>query len=47
MKATFLIAILMFVLPSLSAQSVSKEQLKKLNDILGLYETEFDQYQLP
>lgn len=47
MKAKFLIAILMFVLPSLSAQSVSKEQLKKLNDILGLYETEFDQYQLP
>jgi hypothetical protein len=47
MKATFLIAILMFVLPSLSAQSVSKEQLKKLNDIVGSYETEFDQYQLP
>ncbi|MBO5864134.1 MAG: hypothetical protein J6Q59_07695 [Paludibacteraceae bacterium] len=47
MRAKFLIAILLFVLPSLSAQSVSKEQLKKLNDIVGSYETEFDQYQLP
>ena len=32
----------MFVLPSLSAQSVSKEQLKKLNDIVGSYYTELD-----
>lgn len=42
MKAKFLIAILLFVLPSLSAQSVSKEQLKKLNDIVGSYYTELD-----